>query len=281
MLTVVLFCAFAPAVFAGILLLATGALKSDARLWWTMPLAIVIGFAIAQYGTDGVPTFPPVQASDYFTPIALVVGVLAIAFADRLPGLARLALRVVVSLAIILVIVQPVLGPTWTPSQATGWIAGMLVVAVITWTSLESTSKVAPGPGLPIALLVNAAGVAVVLVSAGSARYAQLAGAVASVMGPVAVLGFIRRESPLLKNSGWVAGVLLSMLLVAGVTFVDVPLPSALLVALAPVTFRVGELKALQNRPWWQRELARVVVSLVLVAIAAVLSMPKPNEYDY
>lgn len=277
----VLIGAFAPAIFAAILLLAAGALKSDDRLWWATPIAVAAGFVIAQLATDGAPTFPPTEVAGWFTPIAMALGALALAIANKPSGLARLAVRVVVVLAIVLRIVWPLLGPTWSPGVAAGWIIGMTLVAVVTWTSLEGTARTATGWGLPAALLVNAAGVAVVLVSSGSARYAQLAGSMASVMGPIAVLGFLRKASPLLLSAGWVVTTLLAMLLVAGVTFVDVPLVPAALVALAPVAFRIADLKALQSRPAWQREAVRIGVTVVLVAIAAFLSMPEPESYEY
>lgn len=281
MLTTILFCAFAPAVFTAVLLLATGALKSDTHLRWTLPLAIVGGFAIAQYGTDGVPRFPPVEASGWFTPIAVVLGILAVALADTGSAAKRYALRVIVAIAITVTIVYPLLGPTWTPPVAAAWIAGFVVVIVVGWSALSDTAQHAAGPGLPLAILVTAAGTGAVLASSGSARYGQLAGAVASVMGPVVLLGLLRKNSTLLRNCGWVSGVLLAMLLVAGVTFVDVPPAAAFLLGVSPVGYRLGELKALQNRPWWQRELVRVGVAVVLAAVAAVLAMPKSDPYGY
>ncbi len=67
MLTLLLSVAVAPAVICGILLLITGALKpaNDARLAWSLPVAVAIGVNVAELG-GGTLHVPPVEASDWF-----------------------------------------------------------------------------------------------------------------------------------------------------------------------------------------------------------------------
>lgn len=260
--------ALLPAVICALALAALRAWRpdSDASLHWGAPLAVTAGFVAAQTMIDGAPRIPPIEASGWFSIFAVTLALFVLVLRSRVPAKLWAVASFVVAMAIVVVIVHPLIGESWPLPVAIAWIAGMTAVAgSVAWL----VDRRAPaGPGAPAVLLVAATGIAAGLTLCGSARYGQLAGAIASAMGPLLLLGFVRRDARVVEGAAWVASLILAMLVIAGVAYVDVPVFVGLLVAIAPLAVLAGELPMLASGSFWKRDGARVIAAIAIVALA-------------
>jgi hypothetical protein len=153
------------------------------------------------------------------------------------------------------------------------------VIAVSVW-GVDRAAAVAVGFGLPASLLIIATGAAVSVAIGGSAHYGQDIGAVASVLGPLVLLGFVRRDA-VLARAAWAPLVVIASIVVASLTFVDVPVFACIFLMAACAALPLADTASLQARPHWQREALRIGVSAVLVAIAIGISLPAPSADGY
>ncbi len=282
MVIVGLIIALLPAVICTIVLAAMRAWRPGCEgcLRWILALVVAAGFATAQTLIDGVPRIPPIEASGWFSIIAVALAAIAIGVRPRVPPKVWVAVCMLTALAVVITIVHPLVGESWSWPIAVGWIVGMTAVAGTAAWLVDRHA--APGPGTPAVLLIAATGVAIGLTLSGSARYGQLAGAIASVMGPLIVLGFIRRDSRLIDGAAWVAYLILAMLVIAGITYVDVPVFVGFLVAVAPLAILAGDLPILLSGSFRKRDGARVVVAIAVVALAlGVASVTATNSAAY
>ncbi|HSI05739.1 MAG: hypothetical protein ACAI38_09205 [Myxococcota bacterium] len=268
MVIVGLIIALLPAVICAVVLAAIRAWRPGCEtcLRWAVPFAVAAGFVAAQTMIDGVPRVPPIEASGWFSIVTMVLAVLAIAIRPRVSSTVWGLVCLLAALAIVIVIVHPLVGEFWSWPEAIGWVIGMTAVAGSGAWLVDR--RASPGPGAPAVLLIAATGVAVGLALCGSARYGQLAGAIASVMAPLILLGLIRRDTRLLDGAAWVAYLVLAMLVVAGVAYVDVPVFVGLLVAVAPLGMLAGDVPRLAPLAFWKRDSVRVVVTIAIVSLA-------------
>jgi hypothetical protein len=280
MVVVGLIVALLPAVICAILLAALRAWRpgSERQLTWAVPLAVGVGFIAAQAIVDGAPRLPAIEASGWFSLIAAVLTLIAIVVHPRLKGVAWASVSTVVVAAVVLLIAWPLLVQGQADSVVplvVRLVAMTAVAAIVAWLV---DRHAAPGPGAPVVLLVAATGVATAMALCGSARYGQIAGAVASVMGPLALLGFLRRETRLLGGAAWMSYMLLAMMLIAGYIWVDVPVFVTLLLALAPLGLLAGELPMLRDGSFWKRDGVRVVVTVAIVSIALAVAFASASD---
>ncbi len=282
MVIVGLIIALLPAVLCAVILACIRAWRPDAdkRLAWAAPLAVGAGFVAAQTMVDGAPRIPPIEASGWFSIVTVLAALLALAVRPRVSRAVWLGVSTLAMLAMVVVISYPLVGGAWSVPAAAGWICGMTAVAAtVAWLVDQRAPS---GPGAPAVLLIAATGVAAGLALCGSARYGQLAGAIASVMGPLALVGVLRREAKVLSGGAWASYVVLAMLIVAGVVYVDVPVSVGLLIAVSPLGMLAGELPMLRGGSSWKRDGVRVVVTGVIVAAAigvALASATDPSGY--
>lgn len=274
--------ALLPGILCAVLLVALRAWREDAstRLVWAVPLAVAVGFIVAQTVVDGAPRIPPIEASGWFSIVTAVLAVLAIAVRPRVTPMVWALVSTLATLAMVLTIVHPLFGGAWTTGTGIAWVVGLTAVAATVAYLVDRRGS--PGPGGPAVFLIAATGVALVLTICGSARYGQLAGAIASVMGPLVLLGLLRRDFKIVSGGAWVSYLVLAMLIVAGVTYVDVPVFIGLLVAASPLGMLAGELPFLASGSSWKRDGVRVAVTLALVGAAvglAVAAATSPDGY--
>lgn len=278
MVVVGLIIALLPAFLCALILAGIQAWRPDSekRLIWAVPTAVGVGFVAAQSMVDGAPRIPPIEASGWFSIVAALAVLLAIAVRPRVSRTVWSVLSTLAMLAMVVVISYPLIGNSWTVPVAAAWILGMTAVAgTVAWL-VDTRSS--PGPGAPVVFLIAATGVAVGLAMSGSARYGQLAGAIASVMGPLTLIGLLRRDVKIVLGGAWASYLILAMLIVAGVVYVDVPVFVGLLIAVAPLGMLAGELPKLRDAAWWKRDGARAVVTGAIVAAAIGVALASATD---
>jgi hypothetical protein len=129
------------------------------------------------------------------------------------------------------------LAPTDADSFGVVWVLGLFVAMVVTWELVEEVARRQPGALVPLLLTAAAGAAGVVLVQAGSAKFAQLAGVLAAALGPFVLFAWRRPNSATLAGAVPVVAVLLPGLMAVGktYTFSDLPRAVFVLAALAPL----------------------------------------------
>ena len=201
-----------PALTAGLSLL----------LWRKAPgLAVAAGYAAGHLASRGLPRGIPNEAWQWLLPLALAGAGLA---ALEGPGPWRRWLPRTALVAGLLAVTLPREGLLRVA------VSGLLTLALL--ASLDGLEdRLPPAFGLGVLAATSGAGAAALLFS-GSVLQAELGGSLAAALGACLLLRRWRPPSP--AGRPLVAGTLLAGLLLNGVFYSDLPVPSALLLAGAP-----------------------------------------------
>jgi hypothetical protein len=164
--------------------------------------------------------------------------------------------------------------PTWENFERAPWIGVVALTVLVLGFGLALISRKFPGRLLSVLWLLTFAACAVVLIDSGNAKFAQLAGVAASLLGVCVLITWFGSSPSLMSGvaPGW--AVLLAGLLWNGRfgSFSEVPLASYLLVMLAPLASLLMLLPPCKRlSPRVQHTLHFCVVVLPL-ALAVVLS---------
>jgi hypothetical protein len=231
--------------------------------------AVAAGFFAGYFALETGPWLP-MKSWHWLPYIGLAAS--AAGMADLLPGswfLFGWLLRPAVAYLAALLLV-----PDWAESRA-GWLPGLSAAITVLWFLLDELARRSPGPLLPAQLLLTAVAGSVVLVQSGNNKFGQLCAVVAAVLGVASLAAWRRPPSPVLRGMVPGVAVLLPSLLVEGFlnNFGEVPWPSFVLVAFAPLTPFCVAFPPLQNlKPPW-RPVLSFAIHLVPLAIAAALAL--------
>ena len=277
LLKLALFGALIPAVVAGAALLAAWRpWRKQAPVvdgFWGGALGLGLGYLAGHAGLQGLPGFPPAEATQWLVYLALAAPLLGLATALReVPAWLRLGLQVVFSFATPTVLLHQMITHTWGVEAGAVLIVGLGTGIFLLWTVIEALSRRETGPSLPLALTIVAAGSAAVVLFSGSASLGQLGGVLAATLSVAFSVACFKPSLTLARGAVPVVVVLLSALWIIGFFFAEVQLPSALLLVVAPLAAWVAKVRALKDRPSWQVLLARATAVLVPVSVAVALA---------
>ena len=129
---------------------------------------------------------------------------------------------------------------TWTSRESAAWLIVLGVVAVASWTSLDTLDGRLPGPVQPLSLLITLSLGAGALMVSGSFVLGGLGMVLAGAVKPVVLLGLISPTRSGGRSAGAVAWPIFLALLVNGVCFAELPRHVALLLAVAPGAAWIG-----------------------------------------
>jgi hypothetical protein len=242
------------------------------RAAWPAAIAVTVGFVVGRVLALGAAPEPwPVDSTRlviHFALLALLLRLVAV----KLPAGAAIAGRAVVSLAVPYLLLRTLAEPPWqTPVQHAPWFGAFGAILFASWWLLEWRGERLRGPSIPVALIVAATGGSLALVQAHSAGLGQAAALVAGVLGPVALVGFLARDTRAGIGAASVAGLLLPVLWLAGLFFGDeLPMASALLLTVAP-------LFAFRN--WWLSGILAAIPTAVAFYLAVQANPPSPYGY--
>lgn len=244
------------------------------------PLGVAGGYTATHVAIVGWPTIPPTNDLHWLAwaaVAAIVVGVVE-AFADSTP--VSWGLRVVLYAATLWLSLGFMVEHHWAVGQAVGWIGGATLLAVLATRALAATSRRHPDVSVPLVMTVAAAGAAVVLVLLGTAKMAQLLGALAATSGAWTVVTWWRGRMPA-HRGGTTAFVALFYGALAygylstadvpalGEALSDMPLMAVLLVAASPLALWAFRLPVVERLAGWKQVVGRGLAILILVASAA------------
>lgn len=175
-----------------------------------------------------------------------------------------------------------VIVPTWEKleSDRLGYIVGLASTFFVLIVLLDPLAARLAGNLLPTHLAITATVGAVILGLSGSAKYAQLGGAVAAAMGGCAIVGWFRQEMTWLRGAMPAFVVLLGGLMFTGYisSFTEIPWLSYLLVPLAPLMLWAGVWLPLGSLKGIWRMVAQFGLILIPLGIALALAASLEQE---
>ncbi len=195
-------------------------------------VAAVLAFIVAQIALTGRPELPPSEASQWLVWILPVLVPLGLVCA-HLPVWARTLGGIVGVYGALYLVLRPMVQWTWeSTAVAAAWNSVFGLMAALIFAGLAALTRAHdPGrsPRFVVIGLLTATSIA--LAATGSLMLAQLAGAMAAAVGPLALARPQQIAFPPLLV--YVVALLLAMLLAMGVCYSNLPLPLAGLLSLA------------------------------------------------
>jgi hypothetical protein len=198
------------------------------------PVALGLAYLSGHLVITGRVAFPPADTTNWLPYFALAAAVLgaACALVATKPW-ARVLIFAMVSAGALTLLLKPKFQYTWSLGEGCGWVAGLVTVFVLLAVILDALGRrTATAAEMPAFLLVTCAGTFGALMLSGSILLGQFA----AVLG-AAVFGsllFAVRKVALGRGIVPVFSLLMGALLVCGYFFADLPLTSAIMLALAP-----------------------------------------------
>jgi hypothetical protein len=262
--------ALVAAGFLAVALLLTGRLEAAARIAGL--LALPAGFFAGYAALDAGPWRP--ERTWHWLPYTALFASAAGA-TDFLPGrwfMVGWPLRPAVAFlsATLLVPMWPDLLPvrTW-------WLLGLSAAITGLWFALDVLSRRSPGPLFPLQLLVTILTGSVVILQSGNLGFAQLGGVVAAVLGATTLVAIWKRQEPIARGVVPGFAVLIPALLTEAYlnNFGSVPSASFQLVLFAPLLLCLEAFPRLRKLSMLPRLFLMVGISLVPLALAAVLAL--------
>lgn len=214
-------------------------------------LAVTVGLAVAALGINGAPG-SPLHAADWLLIGPAIGGLLLTAFDAFGGGLGRLAPWVGGALATALVgifgwQIAAALASAWTDGYAGPlaghlWVVDGIALAAVVWIISQRSltagdaDGVDPTPAVLGSLALALVGAALSIGLSGSALIGQMVGGFAAVVGLVGLAGWRWPElAGVGHGAAGVALLALTLALLQGHLFVDMPRPVAVLLLLAPL----------------------------------------------
>ncbi len=261
MFTQVFGAAILPAFVSFVLLLVAGRGRRGDGVGapWAAPLALGAGWLAGAAFLFGWPVLPPAEHWEwllYLAPFAVAAGV--INSLNRTPAWLRWALVLASAAAAWRVVPEfpSIADDRWR------WMAAAFGIFTTNWLVVDRMGRRGPGVAWVIGLVVAATGLSVFMLLAGTARFATMAGALASACGP-GVLAVVWKRLP------WAfAGVApVVALLTGGIALTggfyhagDVPTVAFVVVGLAPAVMGLAVMMPLRWSTWLRGSAALVLV---------------------
>ena len=198
------------------------------------PLALGLAYLSGHLMVTGWVSFPPTDTTNwlpYFALAGAILGSSCVLVATK--GWARLLIFVVVSAGALRLLLKPKFQYGWSLGEGWLWVACLACAFVSLAVILDALQRgSATATEVPAFLLLTCAGTFGAMMLSGSVLLGQFAAVLgAAVFGS---LVFTLRKVALGRGIVPVFSLLLGALLVSGYFFADLPLASAVLLALAP-----------------------------------------------
>jgi hypothetical protein len=286
MLTMLLSGVLLPAaVTAAILLPATrpwrqspeGRAAGERAARWAGALALGLGFATGFFACSGWTGFPPAEHWRWI--VWLVVGG---AVAGAVCGISRLPMA---ARAIVAAVAVGVLGWLMVPAFADArrtWQAASVALVAGVWLAPAWTASRAGNRATVIAWLTCAVGLALFLLVANTARFAQLAGVLAACLGTVLLLALWQPALPISKSIA-LPGASAALALALTAMFYDsgrVPPVAFVLAGGAPAFLALGSLFRVERLGGWRSGAVHAVITLLPIATAIILALRAATASD-
>ncbi|MCC6795136.1 MAG: hypothetical protein IT366_08455 [Candidatus Hydrogenedentes bacterium] len=277
---------FAPAVITGICVLLFSvrkAMPESARA--AAAIATGIGAISGIALVIGENAFHPSQSTDW---LAICGAVLAMyggveSFAIK-QGAARITSRLLLIAALTLFLLYAPIRNTWPWHTSAAWVLGATAITLVLWQFHDASIRRENNAIVAMILLLSLTGASMLMVLGGSAKLGQLAGAVVSAFGAMAVLTWWNPNRFSLAGAIALAWPLSALVWVLAHTYAEASLlPTALMLG-ATATPALSSMKRIQARKPWQRLVLYTITSAALLALAifiAYRNYAASSEYTY
>jgi hypothetical protein len=245
---------------------------------WAGPLAAGVGAILCQLWSPPEWMLPrgylPKQNTDwlvYLTAASVLVGLIEAytAGANRLHG----RLQILLLLAVLITLVANKTRSDWTGLETISWLLGLATVGAIVWGAIDDLSAHAPGPTVPLLMVILAIGSSLVASLSGSVKVGQFVAGPAAALGAFFVLSCVRWDLAWLRGALPVVFAVLAGCGLMGYFYSEVPIVCAILLVAAPlVAWLVGLGPGRRLRPW-KATLFYAAATLIPVAVAIALAL--------
>lgn len=261
-----------------------------ASAWsWAAGVAIALGVAVGATLIRGWPgVASAVWPSDVtrFVPHAALAGAVVGLIVGRgfIATVAGHVLRFALSFGLVWIITGPIRRHEWDGTEPLLWIAGLTLLAGLSWVGVHHRARLGRGRDAGLALFIVTVGVAAALTVSGSASLGQVAGTLAAGLAVAWVMLSIRRRGAQrgrsLAPGVDVAGAVLVALLLSGFFYISEtpPVGAYVRLMLAPAVLWVDRIPWVAHRPVWVRAGLRYGLLVLLVADAVRVAMPEAAE---
>ena len=196
------------------------------------PVALGLAYLSGHLLITGRVAFPPADTTNWLPYFALAAAVLGASCAlVAIKPWARVLIFATVSAGALTLLLKPKFHYGWSVGEGSLWVASLVLVFVLLAMILDAVGR-RTATEMPAFLLVTCAGTFGALMLSGSILLGQFAAVLgAAVFGS---LVFALAKVPLGRGIVPVFSLLMGALLVCGYFFADLPLTSAIMLALAP-----------------------------------------------
>ncbi len=224
-----------------------------------------VGYLAGHLLIRGWPPFPPLETTDW--PLSLALAAMVVSWREPIRRPIRAILHLIFTGAVLFLTLRPLIGHTWTFRQSVAWLGGLSLALLVLWEALDTLADSPASAALPptLALIGTALGLSIAL--SGSLVLGRLTLALGASLAAVAVGGrWLDRKR--VHGGLTVAFVLLVSLGLNGFFYAELPITTALLFSVAPLTCAVGRLERLQRHAALAGLLAASVPVCAAVALA-------------
>ena len=237
--------------------------RSDTDVYdgWPLPVALASAYALGHISISSIPGFPAVTADDWLFFVAIGAGCWGVVEArfESMPNLARYAGR--------LAVFGTGFGLMFGDHLSAVALGGLLIAAMIWVAALDLAADAEEGATTLWSVIIASGAAGGLFVLGASLKLALLVWGLMSATAAVAVVAINTGSRLRIKPALTVIGVVLIGLFVASVLFAQVPVVSAVAVAIALVIpLGVGAAPVVSDMSRWKR---RVIQFGLVIAITA------------
>lgn len=200
-------------------------------------VAIALGYVVGHTAIIGRPPFPAIESTQWPFWLALAAALVATPLAWVEAGAWTAWIRrVVFAVGVPLLLLSALFRHRFGKLEGVLWLAGLALAFIVLAWAVESLADRLPGPAIPGGLVVAASAASAVILLSGSALVSQLGGVLAATLGAVTVATLLRPGRSLESSGAFGFVVVYWAMLLSGRFYVEVAAPSAILLALAPLS---------------------------------------------
>ncbi len=240
-----------------------------------LPFALAIGYAAGHAWLRGwvrpalVP-IPPIDAYDWIPWLALAAMILGGLDSVRpCPGWARWENRLLLTALTLWLLLRPLLEGTWSTQEAAQWMSGLGLLALAVWGVLDFQAK-RLGRKAVLPLIVWTSATALCMQFCHITTLAQLGFVLVAGLAGFWIVSLWWPGLTLARGAVPVLLVVVNGLILFGrfYAYPELPVPTAIGLAIAPLSLAVDSVPPLRNaRPLWTA-LLRLLALLVPVGVA-------------
>ncbi|MGM0556959.1 MAG: hypothetical protein ACQEVA_11320, partial [Myxococcota bacterium] len=258
--------------------------RESARPVWVAGLALGAAYLTGHVGVAHTPdSLIPTNALHWMIPLSLAAVLVSLV---EPPTWQKPAVRWILRAVLLAVGARLVIGfmfDGWSTMQGVAAIACVTALGLALIFTLERIGERNPGATLPIAMMLTGSITAGLLADGGTAKVAQLIGAMVTVTGVAMVVSWWKSDFNFARGGATVFGIVLVLLATHGYfgmsnapalsEFPNNPHFMALIATLlAPHLLWIGELDAIAKLGGWKATTARLLIVAMALGGAASLS---------